>query len=56
MCSEYIIDKIAATFGRQVLRLPPYRCALNPTSLCGVKSKDMMHITIGDSLSEKSED
>jgi transposase len=38
-CNRYKIDEIAATSGRQVLRLPPYHCALNPIELVSSQIK-----------------
>ena len=29
-CDTYVVDELAKQFGKTVLRLPPYHCALNP--------------------------
>lgn len=37
---KYLIDELAQTHNKKVLRLPPYHCELNPIELAWANVKD----------------
>ena len=37
---KYLIDELAQTHNRRILRLPPYHCELNPIELAWANVKD----------------
>lgn len=38
-CEKYAVDEMAAEHRRTILRLPPYRCELNPIVLVWAQAK-----------------